>query len=210
LRDQQFEPVAEDAMMSEFQAKWAAAAKLPNAVGKLAVTAQPGENELTLQIKNARQDKIGFSRQLLGIRDFRGDALMISDIQFLTEAASANHRQILPVFTKLNTAVAPYPFKKIQRTIPLLCYFEIYNLKSSGITDNYEVVYKVISEKGGDKSIAVSVSYTRPVTDDTAPELIGIDLRQVPKGAYRLEIIVTATNNLNITSNIQKEIQIED
>jgi GWxTD domain-containing protein len=210
LRDQHFEPVAEDGMMSEFQAKWAATAKLPNAVGKLAVTAQPGENELTLQIKNVRQDKIGFSRQLLGIRDFRGDALMLSDIQFLTEVANANQRQILPVFTKLNTAVAPYPFEKIKKTIPLLCYFEIYNLKSSGISDNYEVVYKVISKKGGDKSIAVSVSYTRPVTDDTAPELIGIDLRQVPKGAHRLEITVTATNNPNITSNIQKEIQIED
>jgi GWxTD domain-containing protein len=210
LRDQQFEPVAEDGMMSEFQAKWAAAAKLPNAVGKLTVTAQPGENELTLQIKDVRQDKIGFTRQILGVRDFRGDALMISDIQFLTEAASANQRQILPIFTKLNTAVAPYPFEKIRKTISLLCYFEIYNLKSSGITDNYEVVYKIISEKGGDKNVAVSVSYIRPMTDDTAPELIGIDLRQVPKGAHRLEITVTAMNNRTITANIQKEIRIDD
>jgi len=210
LRGQRFEPIAEDGMMSEFQAKLAAAAKFPNAVGKLIVTGQPGENELTLQIKEGRQDKIGFTRQMLGIRDFRGDSLMISDIQFLTEAPSANQRQILPVFTKLNTAVAPYPFEKIKKTIPLLCYFEIYNLKASGITDNYEVVYKVISEKSGDKNVAVSVSYTRPVTDDTALELIGIDLRQVPKGAHRLEITVTAANNRNITSNIRKEIQIED
>ncbi len=210
LRDQHFEPVAEDGMMSELQAKMAAAAKFPNAVGKLSMTAPPGENELTLQIKDVRQDKIGFTRQLLGIRDFRGDLLMLSDIQFLTEVASANQRQILPVFTKLNTAVAPYPFAKIQKNIPLLCYFEIYNLKSAGVIDNYEVVYKVISEKSGDKKIAVSVSYTRPVTGDTAPELIGIDLRKVPKGAHRLEITVTATNNPHITSNIQKEIQIED
>ncbi|MDZ7363005.1 MAG: hypothetical protein ONB46_20135 [candidate division KSB1 bacterium] len=83
-------------------------------------------------------------------------------------------------------------------------------MKSFGITDNYEVVYKVISEKGGDKSVAVSVSYTWPVTDDTAPELIGIDLRKVPKGAHWLEITATAANNPNITSHIQKEIQIED
>ncbi|MCI0699027.1 GWxTD domain-containing protein [candidate division KSB1 bacterium] len=209
LRDRQFEPIAEDAMMSEFQAKLAATAKFPNAVGKLTVSALPGESELTLQIKDVRQDKIGFTRQTLGIRDFRGDALMISDIQFLTEATSANQRQILPVFTKLNTAVAPYPFEKIKKTIPLLCYFEIYNLKSSGITDNYEVVYKVISEKSGDKNIAVSVTYTRPVTDDTAPELIGIDLRQAPKGAHRLEITVTAMNDRRITAITQKEIIIE-
>jgi hypothetical protein len=210
LRDQQFEPVAEDGMMSELQAKLAAAAKFPNAVGKLTVSALPGENELTLQIKDVRQDKIGFARQMFGIRDFRGDSLMISDIQFLTEVTSAIQRQILPAFIKLNTAVAPYPFEKIQRTIPLLCYFEIYNLKSSGITDNYEVVYKVVSEKGGDKNIAVSVSFTRLVTDDTAPELIGIDLRKVPKGAHRLEITVAAMNDRNITDSIQKEIQVED
>ncbi|MGH7602332.1 MAG: hypothetical protein ACREOI_38690, partial [bacterium] len=185
-----------------------AAAKLPNAVGKLAVTTQSGESELTLQIKEVRQDKIGFSRQMLGVRDFRGDALMLSDIQFLTEVASINQRQILPAFTKLNTAVAPYPFEKIQKTIPLLCYFEIYNLKSAGITDNYEVVYKVISDKGGDKNIAVSVSFARPVTDDTAPELIGIDLRQVPKGAHRLEIMVTVMNDRKISASTQKEIMI--
>ena len=65
-------------------------------------------------------------------------------------------------------------------------------------------------EKNGDKNIAVSVSYIRPVTDDTAPESIGIDLRQVPKGAHRLEIIVTAMNNRNLTAGIQKEIRIDD
>jgi hypothetical protein len=196
--------------MSEFPVRLAAAAKLPNAVGKLTVTAQSGESELTLQIKEVRQDKIGFTRQMLGIRDFRGDALMLSDIQFLMEVTNTNQRQILPVFTKLNTAVAPYSFEKIRKTIPLLCYFEIYNLKSSGITGNYEVVYKVIAEKNGDKNIAVSVSYIRPVTDDTAPELIGIDLRQVPKGTHRLEIMVAAINNRNLTASIEKEIQIEN
>ncbi|MGH7454856.1 MAG: hypothetical protein ACRENG_26100, partial [bacterium] len=74
----------------------------------------------------------------------------------------------------------------------------------------YEVVYKVISEKNGDKNIAVSVTYTRALTDDTAPELIGIDLRKLPKGAHRLEITVTAMNNRSITASIQKEIRIDD
>jgi GWxTD domain-containing protein len=210
LRDRRFEAVAEDRMRLEFSAKLAAAAKFPNAVGTLTMTAFPRTNELTLQVKEGRQGKIGFSRQMLDIRDFGGRDLMMSDIQLLTAVTDEAERQILPVTAKLNTAVACYPFEKIRKTIPLLCYFEIYNLKSSGITDNYEVVYKVISEKGGDKNIAVSVSYTRPVTDDTAPELIGIDLRQVPKGTHRLEITVTGMNNRNATASVQKEIRIED
>jgi GWxTD domain-containing protein len=210
LRDWKFDPVAEERASNEFPAKLAALSNFPNAVGNLTIVALPQSGELMLQVKDVRQDKIGFARQTINIRNFSGHELMISDIQFLTEATNATQRQILPVFTKLNTAVAPYPFEKIQKNIPLLCYFEIYNLKSAGVIDNFEVVYKVISEKSGGKNIAVSVRYTRPVTDDTAPELIGIDLHKVPKGAHRLEITVTAMNNRNITSNIQKEIQIED
>ncbi len=210
LRDHNLDSLAAKRWQNTFPAKWAAAENLPNAVGRLSFLSPPQQVELVLQVQSRRLDKLGYAKETLAIRDFRGDALMLSDVQFLTEVANANQRQILPAFTKLNTAVAPYPFEKIQKTIPLLCYFEIYNLKSSGITDNYEVVYKVISEKSGDKNIAVSVSYTRPVTDDTAPELIGIDLRQVPKGAHRLEITVAAMNNRNITANIQKAIRIDD
>jgi hypothetical protein len=54
------------------------------------------------------------------------------------------------------------------------------------------------------------VSYTRPVTDDSAPELIGVDLRKVPKGAHRLEVTVTAMNVRRITASVQKEIVIAD
>jgi GWxTD domain-containing protein len=210
LRDRRYEAVAEDRMKLEFPAKLAAAAKFPNAVGALAMTAFSRANELTLQVKEGRQDKIGFSRQMIDVRDFSSRDLMVSDVQLLMEITNEDQRQILPVTAKLKTAAAPYPFEKIRRTIPLLCYFEIYNLKSSGVTDNYEIVYKVVSEKGGNKDVAVSVSSARAVSDDTAQELIGIDLSRVPKGEHRLEITVTAMNNRSITASIQKEITIEN
>ncbi|MGH7602326.1 MAG: GWxTD domain-containing protein, partial [bacterium] len=110
LRDRQFEPVAEDRMMREFPVKLAALSSLSSAVGRLTVTTLPPVSELTVQLKDLTQDEIGFTRQEVNVRDFRGGSLMLSDIQFLTEVASTNQRQILPAFTKLNTAVAPYPF----------------------------------------------------------------------------------------------------
>jgi hypothetical protein len=193
-------------MASEFQVKLAAAAKFPNAVGRLTVTAPPGDSELTLQLKDARQDKIGFSREAIDIRDFSSRDLMLSDIQFLAEVIGPEQRTLWPFFSKLNTFVAPYPFENIHKKIPLFCYFEIYNLKSSGMTDDYEVTYKVVSEK----ATAVSVSYTRPVADETAQELIAVDLSKVPKGAYHLEITVMATNNGKIAAQVKKDLTIEE
>jgi len=210
ISNAQFETIAQDEALTQLVIKIAAQEKLLQAVGRLTVAISPQDGDLTLQIKDERSSKLGFSRQPLKIRDFRGQDLMISDIQFLTEIVNANQRQILPVFTRLNTAVAPYPFEKIRQTIPLLCYFEIYNLKTSGVTEQYEIVYKIVSAKGGNKDAAVSVSSTRAVSDDTAPELIGIDLRKVPKGEHRLEITVTAMNDRKITASIQKEIRIDD
>ncbi len=210
LRDQLFETIAEDRMQHEFPVKFAAEAKLANAAGKLTMTALPQKSELTLQIKDLRHDKVGFARHEIEIRNFNGTALMISDIQLLTEVTAQNQKQLLPVSTKQNMQVSPYPFEEIRKSNSLLCYFEIYNLKASGITDNYEVVYKVVSGKGGNKDAAVSVSATRAVSDDTAQELIGIDLRKVPKGRHRLEIIVTAMNDRRIAAHIEKEIHIDD
>jgi GWxTD domain-containing protein len=210
LRDPLFATVAEDRMQHEFSVKLAAEEKLTNAAGRLTMTALPQKCELTLQIKDLRQDKIGFARQEIDIRDFTGTALMISDIQLLTEVTMQNQKQLLPVSTKQNMQVSPYPFEEIRKSNPLLCYFEIYNLKTSGVVEQYEIVYKAVSEKSGNQDVAVSVSSTRAVSDDTAQELIGIDLRKVPKGKQRLEITVTALNNRNVTASMQKEIRIDD
>jgi len=206
VSDQQFKRVAIDETTTRIPLQTAVREKFLHAVGSLTVAVSPQGGDLTLQIKDESSDKVGFSRQPLTIRDFRGRALMLSDIQFLMEVTNPAQRQILPVATKLNTFVAPYPFEKIRKKNPLFCYFEIYNLKSSGIKDNYEVVYKIVSEK----ETAVSVSYTRLVIDDSAPELIAIDLSKVPKGEHRLEITVTARNDRNITASVQKEIRIDD
>jgi GWxTD domain-containing protein len=92
-----------------------------------------------------------------------------------------------------------------------------YNL----LPNEYEIAYRVMtvkSRKGlvkklsqwlsGAKDAAVSVTFTRPVVDDTAPELIAIDLKNVPNGAYLVEIKITATANRAITAAAQKEITI--
>jgi GWxTD domain-containing protein len=222
LQNQWFDPVGKDSTANKFPAKLAALENFPNAVGKLIVLASPQQGDLTLQIKDERNGKLGFSRQPITIRDFRGDSLMISDLQFLTEVANDNQKRLLPAIAKQDRMVAPYPFEKVRKSTPLLCYFEVYNLKSLN-EETYEVVYKIISVNRpeqnifkqvaqaltSDKDVAVSVSYTRPISDDAAEELIGIDLSRVAKGAYRLEITVTDTRTKTITAKAEKEIVVD-
>jgi GWxTD domain-containing protein len=222
LQNQWFDPAGKDSMAAQFPAKLAALENFSNAVGKMTIWASPQQGDLTLQIKDERNGKLGFSRQPITIRDFRGDSLMISDIQFLTEVANDNQKRLLPAIAKQNRMVAPYPFEKVRKSTPLLCYFEVYNLKSLN-EETYEVVYKIISVNRpeqnifkqvaqaltSDKDVAVSVSYTRPISDDAAEELIGIDLSRVAKGAYRLEITVTDTRTKTITAKAEKEIVID-
>jgi hypothetical protein len=148
---------------------------------------------------------------------------MISDIEFLAEPANANQRRLLPTVKKLDVVLAPYPHPEMRKSIPMFCYFEIYNLKTAGVGEAYEITYRIVTDKSGGgvikkasnwlagaKDAAVSVTLTRPVVDDTAPELIAIDLSRVPKGVCRFMIIITAANNRNLAASAEKEITIID
>ena len=223
LRDAVFNPLAGDKMIMQFPLQIASRENLPNATGNLRVFVPPQQGDITLQLKDMRNDKIGYAKQPLTIRDFSGQELMISDIQFLIEVKKANHKQLLPVFEKGNIIVAPYPYENIHKSIPVLCYFEIYNLHSSGITSEYEIAIKVFSDKSretafkkfsnritGKRDVTISLIHTRSVIDDTAKELISIDFGNLENGPYILEINVCDVKNKNISAIVQKQITVVD
>jgi len=223
FRDAVFNPLTADKMIMEFPLQIASRENLPNAAGNLGVFVPPQQGDITLQLKDMRNDKIGYAKQPLTIRDFTGQELMISDIQFLTEVKKANHKKLLPVFEKGNMIVAPYPYENIRKSIPVLCYFEIYNLISSGITSEYEIAIKVFSDKTresafkkftdqitGKKDVTISLIHTRSVIDDTGKELISIDFSNLENGPYVLEITITDVQDENVTAKVQKQITIKD
>ena len=194
-----------------------------NVVGHLVFNVLPQQGDLTLQIKEMNNGSIGFSRQVINIRDFSSKNLMISDIQFFKKITKANLQQVLPVMEKQNVMVAPYPYKKIRKSLPLFCYFEIYNLQSAGVTDEYEVELKVYTDKKsrgvfkklikwliGAKDVSISIIHTRPVTNENVQEFMAIDFSNLANGKYRFEITVADKKNKNIVASVQKEIIIID
>ncbi len=111
----------------------------------------------------------------------------------------------------------------IHKTLPVFCYFEIYNIKTAGIDTEFEITLKVLSEKQrkgifkkffkwltGSKQVFISIVQPRSVTDDNIKELIAIDFSKLNKGEYRLEITVTDPRNKSISTTAQKQIVISD
>jgi len=223
LRDENLDSLAAQRWENTFPAQWAASENLPNAVGRLSFLAPPQTVELALQVQSRRLDKLGYIKRALTVRDFSGSQLMLSDLQFYAEVKTEKQSRMLPVLEKQNLLLAPYPYLKIHKSAPLLCYFEIYNLRSAGVVENYEITYKVVSDQtqqsffkkiskwfSGGKEPAVSLSHAQPVVDEATQELIGIDLGNVANGPHRLEITVTSATDGHIKASVAREIVVEN
>ncbi|MDZ7363007.1 MAG: GWxTD domain-containing protein [candidate division KSB1 bacterium] len=223
LRDENLDSLAARRWQNVFPAKSAALENLPNAVGRSSFLALPQQIELALQVQSRRFDKLGYAKRALNIRDFSGPQLLLSDLQFYTEVRNEAQSLILPTLEKQNLLLAPYPYLKIRKRLLLFCYFEIYNLRAAGITESYEITYKIVSNNNqesllkkisrlltGGKEAAISISQTQPVVDDASPELIALDLGNLGSGAHRLEITVADAKNANRKANVTREIVVED
>lgn len=221
IRDVNFDPVMKNQVTSSLMMQSVVKDKLQNAVGKFMLLANPQNAELTLQVSENYNDKIGFYRQPVEIRDFSGSVLMISDIQLYYEVKTLIEKQILPTVLLDGIPVSPYPFQKISRKKPPLFHFEIYNVKSSGIKDNMQISYRITALKKSDNIIdnlknilsgsdqaSVSVITTRPVTGENIQELIEFDFKNVKKGRNLLEVTVSATSDSTLKAVSLKEIEV--
>lgn len=176
---------------------------LENAVGMLILEAKPQSSDLTMQIRNLRKSQTGFSRLNMDVRDFNSSTLMISDIQLYWQIENENLMDNLPSIEKQGLILSPYPFQKIRKSETVFCYFEIYNLISSGVRDEYELTYKITSQddkKGlfskltrllkGREEISISLQQEQIVRGDFVEELIGLDMSNLGNGKHLLEIQV--------------------
>ncbi len=172
--------------------------------GMIQLTAPARKTELTLQVRDLNNNTLGFKKEVLRLRKFSQSKLEMSDIQFYLMPEKEVERRLFPTVSINGLDLIPYPSIAIDRSRPLYCYFEIYNLQSSGIEHSYEITYKVASDKASrtifqkisrmfksPKDVSISLKHAQPVDEDTARELIALDLGQLSPGNYTLEITVS-------------------
>lgn len=103
-----------------------------------------GLYNLALQLESEPGKRLAILRAQLNVRDFSGDSLMLSDIQF-----SPQIREGVPEQRNLkpnNILIVPYLGNTNRKSSPVYVYFEIYNLKlnNQGKT-RFQVAYEVQS-----------------------------------------------------------------
>lgn len=193
--------------------------KLPYIIENSYISLPAQKGRMTLQVKNETTQRIGFAKHDMTLRDFSNDDLCVSDIQFCRNIDDSLKHDYYPIIQKRGIKVIPYPYKKIHNTEQLFCYFEIYNIKKSGIESQYEIAIEVTTAKqkkglfkkifGGSPEKSISIDHTRDVIDDDSQELLGIDFSNLEKGNYTLSIRVTDKDNKDITALVTRELEIE-
>lgn len=223
LRDGALKEIGGQRARREIPLARAAAEGLSLVTSRHTFLALPQPMELFLQVRDRVSGHLGFSRRAFELRDFNGDELQLSDLQFYLEVKNENQNAVLPAIDKQNFVLTPYPFPKMRKRAPVFCYFEIYNLRAAGLTGNYEINYRVSSDLTqanffkkfsrlltGAKESAVSISHAQAVVEDSAQELLALDLSNLPNGVYRLEVTVTSTTNSALKASLVREIEVED
>lgn len=223
LRDRLFRPITQDVVAGMTSVQLCARYNFLFVVERLSLELPPQQCELNVQVKNQKSNEIGFAKNVYPVVNFSSKNLMLSDLQFYTEMVNEEQKSMLSSVEIQGLPLLPYPEPTISKSRPLLCYFEIYNLQSSGITDAFEVSYKVVTSTEGQglfkkfsrllsdsKESAISLSLSRPVDQDTSQELIAIDLGSLETGQHILEITVADTKDPAHSVIVQRVIEVVD
>lgn len=209
FRNAAFTPLLRDDQRQALPVGLAARQKLTHAVGRVMLLADPQPVELTLQVQESRRNRTGFRRSVLALRDFRGDSLMVSDIQLLI-AVNKTQRALLPTIAIEAIPSAPYPEIEVRKKQPPLFYFEIYNLLASGLTGTLEIDYTISEFKNQVRGKAsVSAGYSRPISSDNIQELIEVNLENVKKGWHIFEVTVRGKTRTGTIRTARQGIIIE-
>ncbi len=183
---------------------------------------KPGTHLLAIQLENPQGKSKGIYRNEFLARDFRGNALMVSDIQMssnITQTAGEGK------FVKQGLNIMPYPYTAIRRQLPIFIYLEIYNLKFdvSGRT-NYTVTHQVdmleykksifsktfgaigrLFKKG--KKIGISTSYQQVKSESETFEYLSLDMGKLPVGIGELTVsILDNTSGESASRSIRLQI----
>ena len=160
---------------------------------------------VVIELKNPEGNMLGIGNLNVPIKNFNLDSLLISDIEL---AAKVEKAQKKGRFYKDNLWVLPYTFSKLDRTKPIIIYYEIYNLRKNADGETqYTIDYTVksLTRKeggvkkffrsigkifGGDKKPSVTSTYERQGNSSVEKEYISLDVGKMPLGVIELSVTV--------------------
>lgn len=192
-------------------------ASILGSVGVMEFTCEPAVYALALQAADAIGRHRSISCFSLTARNFRGDALMLSDVQLFLPIAPAAEASPAEAATKM----VAYPFAVVLKSMPLIVYFEIYNLTVIGLGKSYRIDYRLTEKKAGASGLSklvkpfgkneessITLSELRTVTQssyDGTQESLTLSLEKLRPGSYQLEISVQSEQGDTVLARARRQ-----
>ncbi len=222
LRDLEYNPIISTQSLHAFPIQSSVREGLKYATNSITLFTPPLIGELTLQVKNNETGHLGYTKNIVNIRNFQGGDLMISDIRLFKEVTTTDQRIVLPSSVKGGFYAAPYPFPEIQKSEPLLLYFEVYNTVEDGSSEEYTLEISVDWDESRENlarkffdfltrknKYSIGRTDTRITNRNTTMEAIQFDLSSLRNGPYILSVTISdVSNNNKVTSS--KKIMIDN
>ncbi len=181
-------------------------------VGVMEVDCHPDQYLLFLRAADANGPRHSIGKLPLVVRDFSGEHLMLSDVQFYMPISDAE-----PQTEAAEVKLIPYPIATVLKSTPLTIYFEIYNLLNIGLNNEYRIDYNVSEAPTGknlfraitkpfrkNDEASITLSERRTVTHSTSRESLTLDFGRLRPGAYQLEVRVSALQDSSIMAGAAK------
>ncbi len=221
IRDQNFSPVRYVRDTCRYSASFFQ--QIPNAIGRMQFSVPALSGDLTLQLQAIETEKIGYIKQPIIVRDFSAPRVMISDIQIYFSPEKFDDIPESLIRTVNNVPLIPYPFEQIQKQRTVFCYFEIYNIKTAAVLDQFKIKLELTKEKSGQgilkrtfrwltrqKESFISLDQARTAMQDKETELIELDLSKLLPGDYSLKIAVSWDNDPKNIVSVEKRIKLKE
>ncbi|MGH7455582.1 MAG: hypothetical protein ACRENG_29780, partial [bacterium] len=138
LSDHNGEPIYSAEKKKTVPTTAAGTASVLGSVGVIELDCHPDQYLIFLRAAEATGPRRSIGKLPLVVRDFSGDHLMLSDVQFYMPISGGE-----PDAETADVKLLPYPIATVLKSTPLTVYFEIYNLLKIGLNNEYRIDYNV-------------------------------------------------------------------
>ncbi|MCI0693399.1 GWxTD domain-containing protein [candidate division KSB1 bacterium] len=214
LSDHNGEPVTRAEKKKTVPITTAGTASVLGSVGVMEIDCNPDQYLMFLRAADANGPRRSIGKLPLVVRDFSGDHLMLSDMQFYMPISGVESQA-----EAAEVKLLPYPIATVLKFTPLTVYFEIYNLSAIGLNNEYRIDYNVTEFPTGQNLLSeitkpfrksdeasITLSEMRIVTKPMSRESLTLDFGKLRPGAYRLEVRVSAMQDSSVVVSIAKSL----
>ena len=163
------------------------------------VQAPPGRFTAAVHMRDDVSKRTGVYKKQVDIRDFRGNALMISDLKLSTGITPTDRTG---PFVRKGLNIVPHPLRAYGRGQLVYVYYEVYNLSFDGSDrTSYETFYEIVPEGMpalGNRSArqskdmqTVLLTFESDGASAEEAEFTGLDTTNLTPGVYALTVTVT-------------------